>query len=105
MELPVLLSCLKMPSQFDGYVLFPLSSNRKGGVRDLGGGFLGGSMVKNLPVNAGDTGDVVLVQSWGSWDLEFDPWVLKILCRRKWQSSPIFLPGKSHGLSEESGLL
>ena len=30
-------------------------------------------MVKNLPVNARDTGDVVLVPSWGSWDLEFDP--------------------------------
>ena len=27
----------------------------------------------------------------------FDPWVRKIPCRRKWQPTPIFLPGKSHG--------
>ena len=27
----------------------------------------------------------------------FDPWVGKIPWRRKWQPTPIFLPGKSHG--------
>ena len=27
----------------------------------------------------------------------FDPWVRKILWRRKWQPAPVFLPGKSHG--------
>ena len=27
----------------------------------------------------------------------FDPWVGKILWRRKRQSTPVFLPGKSHG--------
>ena len=27
----------------------------------------------------------------------FDPWVRKILWRRKWQPDPVFLPGKSHG--------
>ena len=27
----------------------------------------------------------------------FNPWVRKILWRRKWQPIPIFLPGKSHG--------
>ena len=27
----------------------------------------------------------------------FDPWVRKILWRRKWQSNPVFLPGESHG--------
>ena len=26
----------------------------------------------------------------------FDPWVGKIPWRRKWQSTPVFLPGKSH---------
>ena len=36
-----LLSCLKMPSQFDGYVLFPLSSNKKGGVGGLRRGLPG----------------------------------------------------------------
>ena len=29
--------------------------------------------------------------------LEFDPWVGKIPWRRKWQPTPIFLPGKSQG--------
>ena len=27
----------------------------------------------------------------------FDPWVRKILWRRKWQCTPVLLPGKSHG--------
>ena len=27
----------------------------------------------------------------------FDPWVVNIPCRRKWQSTPVFLTGKSHG--------
>ena len=26
-----------------------------------------------------------------------DPWVRKIPCRRKWQPTPIFLPGEFHG--------
>ena len=46
------------------------------------GGFPGGSLVKNLPV----------VQK-----TQFDPWVGKIPWRRKWQSTPVFLPGKPHG--------
>ena len=29
--------------------------------------------------------------------LGFHPWVRKILWRRKWQPTPEFLPGKSHG--------
>ena len=28
---------------------------------------------------------------------EFDPWIGKIPWRRKWQPTPVFLPGKSHG--------
>ena len=27
----------------------------------------------------------------------FDPWVGKIPWRKKWQSTPVLLPGKSHG--------
>ena len=27
----------------------------------------------------------------------FDPWVGKIPWSRKWQPTPVFLPGKSHG--------
>ena len=29
--------------------------------------------------------------------LGFHPWVGKIPWRRKWQPTPVFLPGKSHG--------
>ena len=29
--------------------------------------------------------------------LRFDPWMEKIQQRRKWQSTPVFLTGKSHG--------
>ena len=29
--------------------------------------------------------------------LSFNPWVRKIPWRRKWQPTPVFLPGKSHG--------
>ena len=29
--------------------------------------------------------------------LRFDPWVWKILWSRKWQLTPVFLPGKFHG--------
>ena len=45
-------------------------------------GFPGGSVVKNLLANAGDL----------SFSLRWeDPQ------RRKWQPTPVFLPGKSHG--------
>ena len=27
----------------------------------------------------------------------FDPWVRRIPWRRKWQPTPVFLPGESHG--------
>ena len=33
----------------------------------------------------------------------FDPWVRKIPWRRKWQPTPIFLPGKSHGQRSLAG--
>ena len=34
---------------------------------------------------------------------EFDPWVRKIPWRRKWQPTPVFLPGKSHRQEETGG--
>ena len=46
-------------------------------------GFPGGSDGKPSPYNAGDWGLI--------------PWVRKILWRRKWQPTPVLLPGKSHG--------
>ena len=33
----------------------------------------------------------------------FDPWVGKIPWRRKWQATPVFLPGKPHGQSSLVG--
>ena len=35
---------------------------------------------------------------------EFDPWVRKIPWRRGWQSTPVFLPGKSPRTEEPGGL-
>ena len=33
----------------------------------------------------------------------FDPWVRKILWRREWQPTPVFLPGESHGQRSLAG--
>ena len=52
-----------------------------------GVGFPGSSVVKNLPA----------IQE------TFNPWVGKIPWRRKWQRTPVFLPGKSHGQSSLAG--
>ena len=42
-------------------------------------------MMKNLPANAGDAAD-----------MGFNPWVEKIPRRKKWQTTPVFLPEESH---------
>ena len=42
-------------------------------------------VVKNPPANVGDV------------RRGFDPWVAKIPRRRKWQPTPLFLPGESRG--------
>ena len=47
--------------------------------------FSGGIVVKNPPDNAGDT------------RLGFNSWVGKILWKRKWQPTPVFLPEKFRG--------
>ena len=55
------------------------------------------------------------VQSWLPWWLSgkkstcqwrrsgFDPWIRKILWRRKWKPTPVFLPGKSCGQRNLAG--
>ena len=48
-------------------------------------------MVKNLLANAVDARD------------RFNPWVGKIPWSRKWQSTPVFLPGESHGQQSLAG--
>ena len=50
-------------------------------------GFPGGSMVKNLPENAGDAGF----------------WARKSPLKRQWQPTPVFLPGKFHGQRNLTG--
>ena len=52
-------------------------------------GFPGGAVVKNLPANAGDAKD--------------DFWVRKIPWSRKWQPTPVSLPGKFHGQRSLAG--
>ena len=48
-------------------------------------GFPGGTVVKNYPA-------MQETQRCG-----FYPWVRKIPWRRKWQATPVILPGESHG--------
>ena len=40
---------------------------------------------------------VLLLPMQGTQENWFDPWVGKIPWSRKWQPTPVFLPGKSHG--------
>ena len=49
------------------------------------------AVVKNLPVNAGYTRH------------RLDPWIRKIHWSKKWQPTPIFLPGKFHGQRNPAG--
>jgi len=37
------------------------------------------------------------------WRPSFDPWVGKIAWRRKWQPTPVLLPGKFHGQRSLAG--
>ena len=48
--------------------------------------FPGGIVVKNLPVNAGDTRDARSIPGLG-----------RFRWRKAWQPTPVFLPGESHG--------
>ena len=47
-------------------------------------------VVKNLPATAGDIRDLGSIPG-------FDPWVRKIIWRRAWDPTPVFLPGESNG--------
>ena len=53
-------------------------------------GFPGGTVVKNLPANAGDTGDAVSI-----------PGLVKIPWSKKWQPTPVIVAWKTP--SEEPG--
>ena len=41
--------------------------------------------------------------AWQCRRLGFDPWVRKIPWKRKWQPTPVLLPGKSHGRRNLAG--
>ena len=56
-------------------------------------GFPSGSVVKNPPA----------LQE--MWRCGFDPWIQKIPWRRKWQPTPVFLPGESHGRRSLGGYI
>ena len=49
-------------------------------------------IVKNSPANAGDIRDSAS-----------NPWVGKIPWKRKWQPTPVFMPGESHGQRSLAG--
>ena len=49
-------------------------------------------VVKNLPTNSGDVRDTGLIPGSGRF-----PW------KRKWQPTPVFLPGESHGQRSLAG--
>ena len=82
---PLQYTCLENPMGRGAWQLQSIGSKRDGhDWSDLAytwcayGGFLGDSVVKDLPADEG-------------------PWVGKIPWRGKWQPTPIFLPGKFHG--------
>ena len=57
-------------------------------------GLPSGSVLKNLPANARRCRRH-----------RFDPWVREIPWRKKWQLTPVFLPGKSHGQRSPVGIV
>ena len=54
--------------------------------------FPGGAVVKNPPASA---------ETQETW---FNPWVRKIPWSRKWQPTPVFLPGESPWIEEPGGV-
>ena len=56
--------------------------------------FLNIPLVSHLDFPGGSDGKA---SCWQCRRPGFDPWVGKILWRRKWQPTPVLLPGKSHG--------
>ena len=74
--------CEQVPVTLWGW--WECSGSKSGGIHT--GGFLGASVVKNMPANEADTRDTGSVPELGR----------SIRWRRKWQPTPVFLSGKSH---------
>ena len=58
---------------------------------------------KNWSLSGGIRGKESTCQCRRQKTCGFDPWVRKIPWRRKWQSTPVFLPGESHGQRSLTG--
>ena len=70
------------------YSRFPLAIYFTRGSSSVYKGFPGGSVVKNLPA---------MQEKW------VQSWVRKIPWKRKWQFTPVYLSGKSHGQRSLAG--
>ena len=118
-------SLLKITSAFSGMTIIPSTGQRKEGVTEVWPhqtGDLDDSAEVNtvgtnvifilfpllvcllmLPleglqaISGGASGKEPACQCRRHMRHRFDPWVRKIPCRRAWQSTPVFLPGESHG--------
>ena len=55
------------------------------------------------PFPGGISGQKLACQSRRCKSRGFDPWVGKILWKRKWQCTPVFLPGQYHGQRSLAG--
>ena len=79
--------------------LWPWGSREKEGEGQWSGGHL------SIGAKGHKTPSLYTIPWWLRWERiclqcrrsGFDPWVGKIPWRRKWQPTPIFLPGESHG--------
>ena len=58
----------------------------------------GSKEAQDLPRRQSGKESACQCRRWG-----FNPWVMKIPWRRKWQPTPIFLPGECHGQSSRQG--
>ena len=68
-------------------------------------GILGGASLSGWRGRASPRGSAVenCLQCKSYRRCGFDPWVGKILWRRAWQPTPVFLPGESHGQKSLAG--
>ena len=66
--------------------------------------FSGGASGKEPACQCGDLRDAGSKKKKKKKRCGFNPWVRKIHWRRKWQLTPLFLPGKIPGTEEPSGL-
>ena len=60
-------------------------------------GFPGDTVVKNVPTNAGDTGNRKRKR------FRFNPWVRTFPWSRKWQPTPVFVPENFQGQRSLAG--